>query len=162
MRDTDIWQLQTLMRSKDWVSVYAMLDEARDRAVNQDDVQREAYWRLIALEGEERFEEAIEFLRRNANLFNSQSLVHLNSARYLDKLGQTKKALDELKKAPMEEEMEAYYGLAIDAKFFYFYLLAKSGDMSVKDRLSEIPDDYRHITMGGKFLTKADIAALLK
>jgi hypothetical protein len=45
--------------------------------------------------------------------------------------------------------MEKFCGLAIDAKFFYFYLLAKSGDQSVKSRLSEIPDDY------------PDIAALL-
>ncbi len=66
-----------------------------------------------------------------------------------------------MKQAPFEEEMEDFYGLAIDAKFLYFYLLARSGDRSIKDRLSEIPDDYRHITMDGKFLTKPDILALL-
>ncbi len=88
--------------------------------------------------------------------------MRLNLARILNKLGRDREALDELRSAPIEEEMEEYYGLAIDAKFFYLYLLAKSGDLSVRDRLAEIPDDYRHITMGGKFLTKADIVSFLK
>jgi hypothetical protein len=57
--------------------------------------------------------------------------------------------------------MEDFYGLAIDAKFFYFYILAKNGDKSIANRLPEIPDDYRHITKDGKFLTKTDIAAIL-
>lgn len=162
MRVTDIIQLQALIRSKDWTSAHAMLDDARNRAFTSEDIRREAYWRVAALEGEQRYEEALELLRKNANLFNSQSLVHLDLARYLDKVGRSQEALDELKKAPIEEEMKDYYGLAIDAKFFYFYLLAKSGDTSVKERLAEIPDDYRHIAMGGQFLTKADIVALLK
>ena len=58
--------------------------------------------------------------------------------------------------------MTSFYGLAIDAKFFYLYLLAKRCDPSVKERLSEIPDDYQHITMDREFLTKPDIMALLE
>ena len=158
----DFNKFQRLVRSEDWASVYAVLDDARNNAVNDDEIKDETYWRAVALRRELRYDEALELLRNNANLFNSQSLVHHELACILIELGRDREALDELKKAPIEEEMENYYGLAIDAKFFYFYLLAKSGDPSVKDRLAEIPDDYRHITMGGTFLTKADIASFLK
>jgi hypothetical protein len=162
MRANDIRQLQVLMRSKDWVSVYAMLDEARKKSFTQEDKKDETYWRAAALKGEQRYEEALELLYKNANLFNCQSLLHHELARILVKIGHDQDAIDELKRTPIEEEMEDFYGLAIDAKFFYFYLLAKSGDPSVKDRLSEIPDGYRYIAMGGTFLTKPDIISLLK
>jgi len=157
----DIDRLQGLMRKDDWSSVYTMLDAARQQAVTDDEIKREVYWRMVALENQHRYEEAIAFLQSNSRHFNSQCLVHQNLACFLLKLGRNKDALDELSKAPFEEEMEDFYGLAIDAKFFYFYLLAKSGDKSVSNRLPEIPDDYRHITMDGKFLTKSDIVALL-
>jgi tetratricopeptide (TPR) repeat protein len=162
MQLSEIQQLQASMRGEDWASVYALLDRIRGRASTQDDMRMETYWRVTALGKQGRYDEAIALQRRNANLFNSQCLVHHNLARFLLKLGRDDEALEELKKAPIEEEMEDFYGLAIDAKFSYFYLLAKRGDQSVKDRLSEIPDDYRHITMGGRFLTKPDIVALLK
>jgi thioredoxin-like negative regulator of GroEL len=161
MNTTDITQLQALMRSKDWDAVYAMLDDAGSRAVTQEDMRREVYWRATAFEGEQRYDEALELLQKNADLFDCQCLVHLQLACILIKLGRDQDALDELRKAPIEAEMEDYYGLAIDAKFLYFYLLAKIGDPSVKDRLAEIPDDYRHITSGGKFLTKTDISSFL-
>jgi tetratricopeptide (TPR) repeat protein len=158
----DIDRLQGLMRKDDWSSVYTMLDAARQQAVTDDEIKREVYWRMVALENQRHYEEAIDFLQSNSRHFNSQCLVHQNLASFLLKLGRNKDALDELSKAPFEEEMEDFYGSAIDAKFLYFYLLAKSGDRSIKDRLSEIPDDYRHITMDGKFLTKPDIVAVLE
>ena len=161
MQLNEIQELQALMRRKDWSSVHAFLDAARDRAFSPDDLRSEAYWRISALAGEQRYEEAIELLRKSADLFSCQSLVRHNLARFLSKLGRDREALDELKDAPIEEEMEAFHALAIDAKFFYLYLLAKTGDASVRSGLSAIPDDYRHITLGGKFLTKADIVALL-
>ena len=162
MQVDEIRELQALMRRKEWASVYAMLDDARKRAINADDLKSETYWRVAALGREGRYQEAIQLLRDNASRFNSQSSVHHELASFLVKLGHEQDALEELKKAPIEEEMGEFYGLAIDAKFFLLYLLAKNGDRSVRDRLNEIPDDYRHITMGGKFLTKNDIAALLK
>lgn len=162
MNTADITKLQSLMRSKDWASVYAMLDDAHNQAVSPEDIRREAYWRVAALKGEHKYEEALQLLRKSAGLFNSQCLAHLDLAYILIKLGREQEALEELSRAPIEEEMQNYYGLAIDAKFLYFYLLAKNGDQSVKGRLSEIPDDYRHITMDGKFLTRADIASFLK
>jgi hypothetical protein len=162
MRITDIMQLQALMRSRDWVSVYAILDDARTRAITTEDIVREIHWRATALKGEQRYSEALDLLRKNAGLFNSQSLVRHEMARILVKIGRDQDAIDELKRTPIEEEMEDFYGLAIDAKFFYLYLLAKGGDPSVKDRLSEIPDDYRYIAIGGTFLTKPDIISLLK
>jgi hypothetical protein len=88
---------------------------------------------------------------RNGTLFNCQCLPHKIIAEVLDKMGDYKGALRELSAAPIEQEMSGFYGLAIDTKFIYFYLLAKSGDTSIKSRLDEIPDDYRHITMGGNF-----------
>lgn len=161
MEIADIMQLRELMRTRDWVSVYAMLDDARSRAVTQEDMRREAYWRVAALQRQQRYDEALKLLRRSAQFFDCQCLVHHEAASLLVKLGRNQEALAELEQAPIEAEMGEYYGLAIDAKFFYLYLLAKSGDPSVKDRLCEIPDDYRHITMDGKFLTKADITAFL-
>lgn len=162
MNVADIMQLQTLMRSRDWTSVYVMLDDARNRAVSDHDVKDEIYWRVTAFGREQRYEEALELLKKNAARFNCQCLVHLDLAYILLKLGRDQEALEDLGRAPIEEEMEEYYGLAIDAKFLYFYLLAKAGNPSVRDRLAEIPDDYRHITVDGKFLTKADIASFLK
>lgn len=161
MSMADVTQLQAFMKNGDWTAAYALLDDARNGAVTSEDRRREVYWRATAFELQRRYDEALDLLRKNANLFNSQSLVQLELARILVKLGRDQEALDELGIAPIEEEMEKFYGLAIDAKFFYFYLLAKSGDRSVQDRLSEIPDDYRHIAIGGKFLTKPDIVAEL-
>ena len=158
----DFDQFRDFVCSGNWSAVHAMLDDARDRAVTDDDIKDEAYWRVVALTRETRYNEALDFLTKNSDRFDCRSWLYHESARILIKLGRDREALDELRKAPIEEEMEDYYGLAIDAKFFYLYLLAKSGDPSVKDRLSEIPDDYRHITMGGTFLTKADIASFLK
>ena len=162
MKTTDITKLQAFMRNGNWGSVYDILDDARKRAISPEDVKREVYWRAMALEGQQRYEEALELLQKNTNLFNCQSLVYHELACILVKLGLNQDALTEIEKAPIEEEMESFYGLAIDAKFFYFYLLAKSGDTSIKERLSEIPDDYHYIAMGGTFLTKADIVSLLK
>lgn len=150
------------MRKQDWNSAHALLDEVRDNATTKDEMKDEVYWRARALGRAHRYDEALELLRNSASLFNSQCLVHQQRARMLLKLGRDREALDELREAPIEEEMADHYGLAIDAKFFYLYLLAKSGDPSVRVRLSEIPDDYRHITMDGKLLTKADIAAFLR
>ena len=161
MNLTEIRRLQESMRARDWGTVYAMLDSLRDRATNQEDIANEVYWRAIALQRQERYDDALAFLRENASLFNCQCLLHQMIARSLDKLGRSEDALAEMKSAPIDQDMNDFYGLAMDAKFFYFYLLAKSGDQSVLNKLSEIPDDYRHITMAGKFLTKADIISLL-
>lgn len=154
-------RFKALARAGNWASIYAMLDEARDNATSHDDIMDEAYWRAVALTKQQRYEEALEFLHRNTILFNCQSLVQHRIAEILVTLGRLQEALEELRRAPVEEEMDSFYGLAIDAKFFYFYLLAKGGDTSIKNRLNEIPDDYRHITKDGKFLTKPDIVALL-
>lgn len=150
------------MRSRDWEAVYSILDNARNNAATTEDIASEVYWRLNALAGEQRYEEALRLLQNRASLFNCQCLVHKQRAQILMKLGRDQEALAELSKAPIEREMGDYYGLAIDAKFLYLYLLAKGADSSVKDRLCEIPDDYRHITLGGKFLTKADIVSFLR
>jgi hypothetical protein len=157
----DIARLQTLMGDDDWPAVYAILDHVQSQATTHEDEARETYWRSMALIGQSRYEDAIDLLRKGAGLFNSQCLPRKIIAEILDKMGDDQSALKELSGAPIDQEMERFYGLAIDAKFFYFYLLAKTGDRSILDRLSEIPDDYRHITMGGKFLTKADIVSLL-
>jgi thioredoxin-like negative regulator of GroEL len=158
----DIDQLQRLMAGGDWAAVYAMLDRVQSQATTREDKARETYWRATAFIEQGRYPAAVELLRDNVALFNSQCLPHKMIAEVLSKIGDDKGALDELSTAPIEQELKKFYGIAIDAKFLYFYLLAKTGDRSVLNRLSEIPDDYRHIAMGGKFLTKADIAALLK
>ncbi|MDR3407064.1 MAG: hypothetical protein P4L68_01035 [Methylovirgula sp.] len=161
LSDNDIRKIQKLMREKAWSPVYALLDDARDQAITREDKARETYWRSIALKNQGRYQEAIDLLRKDGTLFNSQCLPLKIIAEVLERMGDDQGALRELSMAPIEQEMEDFYGLAIDTKFLYFYLLAKIGDRSVLNRLSEIPDDYRHITMGGKFLTKADVVALL-
>lgn len=160
MQANEVMQLRDLFRDEDWNSVYSLLDRAKSQAVTREDFSREAYWRAVAFERQGRFEEALDLLRRNASLFNCQCLVQKMLASILVKLGHYRQALEELSKAPIEEEMQAFYGSAIDAKFLYFYLLAKCGDRFIQDRLAEIPDDYRHFA-GGKFLTKPDIVALM-
>ncbi len=160
MIDTE--SFKDLANRKDWASLTAMLDDARRTAVSRDDVRSELHWRVAALERQQRYGEALDFLRSNANIYNSQSYVQHQSARLLLLLGRDKEALNELSKAPFDTEMTSHYGLAIDAKFFYFYLLAKNGDTSVEARLSEIPDDYQYVTKNGQFITKPDITAMLK
>ncbi len=155
-------QFKILVCSGNWAGVYAMLEEARSRAVTDDDVSDEVYWRAVALTRQGRYEEALQHLRANANLFNSQCLAQKELASILVKLGRNEEALEELSKAPIEEEMKPFRALALDTKFLYFYLLAKKGNQSIKARLSEIPDDYRHFTLDRKFLTKPDIVALLE
>ena len=160
LSDDDIRKIQKLMREKAWPSVYSLLDAAREHASTKEEKASETYWRSTALIKQGRYQEAIELLHDDGELFHCQCLAHKIIAEVLDKIGDDRGALQELSDAPIEQEMEDFYGIAIDTKFLYFYLLAKTGDRSVLNRLSEIPDDYRHITMGGKFLTKADIAAL--
>ena len=161
LSDDDIRKIQKLMREKAWSSVYSLLDEARDHAVTREDKAREAYWRSIAFIKQGQYQKAIELLRDDSALFYCQCLPHKIIAEVLDKAGDDQGALRELSAAPIEQEMEEFYGIAIDTKFLYFYLLAKAGDRSVVNKLSEIPNDYRHITMDGKFLTKANIISLL-
>lgn len=161
MNLADVEKLRVLLRNKNWVAAHDMLDSAKDRAVTREDRNSAIHWRVVTLEREKRYEDALELLRRNASLFNSRCHVQLECALCLEKLGRDQEALAELAAAPVEEEMQSFYAFAIDAKFLYFYLLAKSGEASVAHRLDEIPDDYRHITMDGKFLTKPDIVALL-
>ena len=160
MIDTE--SFRDLAARKDWASLYAMLDDARGTAVSRDDVRSELHWRVAALEQQQRYGEALDPLRSNANIYDSQSYVQHQSARLLLRLGRDKEALSELSKAPFDAEMTSHYSLAVDAKFFYFYLLAKNGDASVETRLPEIPDDYQYITKNGQFITKPDILALLK
>jgi thioredoxin-like negative regulator of GroEL len=157
----EIAQLQKLMAADDWSAVYALLDRVQSQATTREDKARETYWRSTALIDQGRYLEAIDLLRKDGELFNCQCLPRKIIAEVLDKTGDDQGALQELRAAPIEQDMKDHYGLAIDTKFLYFYLLAKTGDRSVLNRLSEIPDDYRHITMGGKFQTKADIVALL-
>ena len=160
MIDTE--KLRDFANRKDWTSLYAMLDDARGAAVSRDDVRSEVHWRIAALEGQQRFSEALDLLRRNATIYNSQSYVQHQSARLLLQLGRDQDALDELSKAPFEAEMMSHYGLAIDAKFFYVYLLARHGDPSAKAIIPSISDDYQYITKNGEFITKPDIVALMK
>ena len=160
MIDTD--RFKDLANRGDWTSLYAMLDEARGTAVFREDVRSEVHWRIAALERQQRHGEALNLLRGNAAIYDCRCYVQHKSARLLLRLGRDQEALHELSKAPFEAEMTPFYGLAIDAKFFYLYLLAKQGDPAVKKRLSDIPDDYRHVTMDRDFLTKPDIMALLK
>lgn len=162
LSDDEIRQIQKLMREKAWSSIYSILDDARDRAVTREDKAREAYWRSTAFIKQGQYQKAIELLRDDCGLFYCQCLPHKMIAEILDKTGDDHDALRELSTAPIEQEMEEFYGIAIDTKFLYFYLLAKSGDRSILSRLSELPNDYRHVTMDGKFLTSADIVALLK
>ena len=160
MIDTD--RFKDLADREDWTSLYAMLDEARGMAASREDVRSEIHWRVAALERQQRHGEVLDLLRSNANIYDFLCYVQHKSCRLLLRLGRDQEALHELSKAPFKMEMTSFYGLAIDATFFYLYLLAKQGDPSVNERLSEIPDDYQHITMDREFLGKPDIVALLK
>ncbi|WP_158810108.1 hypothetical protein [Beijerinckia sp. L45] len=157
----DVDRFNELARSEDWDGLTAMLDGARDTALSSDDVKREVHWRGVALERQGRYEDALNLIRDKAQLFNSKCGVQQRQAALLLKLGRDQEALSALETAPFEAEMPTFYGLALDAKFSYFHLLAQQGDPSVRERLAEIPDDYRHMTMDIESMTKADILALL-
>lgn len=152
--------LQDLLRHEDWTSAFSMLDQARRTAVTSDDCKREIFWRSVVLARQNHTEQAVELLRKNAHLFNSQSHVKHEIARLLVSQGRHQEALKELNSAPIDCELDQFYALAIDAKFFYYYLLAKAGDPTIRDRLCEIPDDYRYICHDGTILAKPDIIVL--
>ena len=153
--------LRDFAQSQNWAAVYHMLDHARDNAVLDEDIRSEVGWRIFALKQQQRYDEALDLLLEKAHVFNCRSYAQHQFARLFVLLHRDREAVDALSAAPFDDEMSAFYGLAIDAKFFYFYLLAKSGDPSVKRRLSEIPDDYEYIMADGKLVSKRDIVALL-
>ena len=58
-------ELEALVRYEDWEAAHAMLDEARDSAATAEDLKRAVYWRSVALETQERYEDALDLLRTN-------------------------------------------------------------------------------------------------
>ena len=67
-----------------------------------------------------------------------------------------------MSKSPYEAEMAAHPMWAMDAKFFHVVMLAKAGNPSARDRLTEIPDGYIQITVDREnLITKEDVIALL-
>lgn len=160
MIDAD--KFKSLADRGDWISLYAMLDDAHDSATSREDVASAVHWRIAALERQRRNSEALQFLKENAGAYSTRSLVQHKIARLLVSLGREQEALEELSNAPFDAEMESFYALAMDAKFFYVYLLARNDAPSIHDRLSEIPDDYQYLNRDGTILTKADIASIAR
>lgn len=155
MIDTD--RFEELVKQQNWTSLYAMLDEARSKAVSREDVRSEVHWRIAALKRQKRYEEALSLLRNNASVYDSQSLVRHRSSQLLVQLGREREALEEISKAPFEAELTSHYGLALDAKFYCFLLKARAGDASIASRLSEFPQNFEYVEPTGRFLTVKDI-----
>ena len=154
-------QYKTLAGQEDWQAVHALLDDARENAVTPHDISDEVFMRVATLKWQERYSEALDLLRERGHLYGSDSLAKHDMARVLVKLSRERDALDVMSGSPYEAEMTSFYGLAMDAKFFHVALLAKVGDPSARDRLTEIPEDYSTVTMDGDLLTKADVVASL-
>ena len=157
----DFDRYAALSNREDWDAVHTLLDDARAKAVTAADRSSETYLHVAALKRQQRYGEALDLLRSEGHFYNSQSLAQHDTAHVLHKLGREQDALDVLSKAPYETEMTSFPLLAMDAKFFHLFLLAKAGDSSVKARLGEFPDDYLHVTMDGNLVRKSDIIAQL-
>lgn len=153
-------EFSRLYRQREWKALHGALDAA-SHSCDTEERCCVAYWRATALEAEDRCLEAIDVLTANRDDFSCKTMVHADIAENLRRLGRDLEAIDELKRAPMDEEMERYHALVVDAKYLLAHLLATNRLDVEPSLLDEIPDNYVHITSRGKRITKTDLLAMI-
>ena len=78
------------------------------------------------------------------------------------KSGNGDAALAEISKAPFISEIEDYWALVMEAKFFRLYLIARAGMPLPPEQLAEIPDDYISLFPTGERISKEQLTESAK
>ena len=86
--------------------------------------------------------------------FNCKTNAIHKRARILHESGNGDAALAEISKAPFDSEIEDYWALVMEAKFFRLYLMARAGMPLPPEQLAEIPDDYISLFPTGERVAK--------
>ncbi len=73
-------------------------------------------------------------------------------------MGNNAAALKELAKAPFNSEIDDYWALVMDAKFFYLYVMLEAGLPISSEQWAEIPDDYISLMPTGARVSKQQLA----
>lgn len=154
-----------LYRADEFEVLHEHLDAALAGA-SPDDRHSIAHWRSAALEKEKRYEEALEHLALSKSDFGSKTLVHHMRASILEVLGRDQEALDELQAAPLDGEIDLYYPLVVDAKFYILYFRAARNMPVDPAAIDEIPEGYRSVLPGnghifGAQVSKDELAAMI-
>jgi tetratricopeptide (TPR) repeat protein len=147
-------RLIDLIRQKDWPSAHSILDKAEMTDPGESNI---AYWRAVVLRDEGRHDDALCYLADNLGRFTCKTNAFHQCAWILHELGNDKAALAEIEKAPLDSEIEDYWALVMEAKFFRLYLMAKNNLSLSEDQMSEIPDDYISLMPGGNRISKAQL-----
>jgi hypothetical protein len=140
-----------LLHRKDWAAAHAMLDKIE---LADPDAHGIAHWRSEVLCDEGRHQEALQYLADNMHRFNCKTNAIHKRARILHESGNGDAALAEISKAPFDSEIEDYWALVMEAKFFRLYLMARAGMPLPPEQLAEIPDDYISLFPMGERISK--------
>lgn len=144
-------KLFDLMRRQDWAAAHAMLDQFES---DDPDMHGIAHWRSVVLCEEGRYEEALQYLADNLQRFNCKTNVFHKRAWIFHQTGNDQAALEEISNAPFDAEIEDYWALVVEAKFFQLYLLARLGLPIPPEQLAEIPDDFISLLPTGERIPK--------
>jgi tetratricopeptide (TPR) repeat protein len=153
----NINRLFDFMRRKDWAAAHAMLDEIE---LTDPDMHGLAHWRSVVLREEGRYEDALQYLADNLHRFNCKTSVFHKRAWIFRVLGNDAAALNEIEKAPFDAEIDDYWALVMEAKFFRLHLMATSRLPIPPEQWAEIPDDYISLLPTGERVSKQQIVQL--
>jgi hypothetical protein len=136
-----------------------MLDEIE---LTDPDTHGIAHWRSVVLRNEGRHQEALQYLTDNLHRFNCKTNAFHKRAWIFHELGNNAAALDEIEKAPFDSEIDEYWALVMEAKFFRLHLMAESGLPIPPEQWAKIPDDYISLLPTGERVSKEQIIQLSK
>jgi len=152
-------KLYDFIRCKDWSAAHAMLDEIELADPNTHGI---AHWRSVVLRDEGRYEDALDYLAENLHRFNCKTSVSHKRASIFYEMGNNAAALKELAKAPFDSEIDDYWTLVMDAKFFYLYVMVEAGLPISSEQWAEIPDDYISLMPTGARVSKEQLTETAK
>ncbi len=120
----NINKLFDFMRREDWTAAHAMLEDIES---TDPDTHGMAHWRSVVLRNEGRHQEALRYLTDDLHRFRCKTNAFHKRAWIFYEMGNDAAALDEIEKAPFDSEIDDYWALVMEAKFFRLHLMAKSG-----------------------------------
>ncbi len=148
-------------KRKDWKACHRLLDKA-GAAGNGQDRSSITFWRAATFEAEGRYREALDQLVTHRNDFDCKSGLSELIAKIYDKMGQSDKAIQEMRSAPFGAEMDRFPALVLDAIYFYCYVLAKDGRTVPPNLLGAIPEDYRTMIETGILVNKDYLRGMIR
>jgi len=126
-----------------------------------DEKVRVSLWRVSALMTEGRYQEALDFLQESDEHFPCKTLVYHQRAKIYQRIGQGQGSAGHMETAPFASELDRYWPLVMDAKFYRLYLMAEQKRRIDPALLDEIPDDFMYIMLEGNRISKADLERVI-